>query len=77
MTLKVQALDHLVVQVADLEVSAIWYERVLGMTREDVPPAPGKPPRTAMRFGRSEDQPAPDRHEQGRLVHRRPRGRRQ
>jgi catechol 2,3-dioxygenase-like lactoylglutathione lyase family enzyme len=52
MTLSVQALDHLVVQVSDLEVSASWYERVLGMTREDVPPAPGKPPRTAMRFGR-------------------------
>src|SRR5580692_7349873 len=52
MTLKAQALDHLVVQVSDLEVSASWYERVLGMTREDVPPAPGKPPRTAMRFGR-------------------------
>jgi catechol 2,3-dioxygenase-like lactoylglutathione lyase family enzyme len=52
MTLKVQALDHLVVQVSDLEVSASWYERVLGMTREDAPPAPGKPPRTAMRFGR-------------------------
>ena len=52
MTLKVQALDHLVIQVSDLEASASWYARVLGMTREDVPPAPGKPPRTAMRFGR-------------------------
>jgi catechol 2,3-dioxygenase-like lactoylglutathione lyase family enzyme len=52
MPLKVEALDHLVVQVSDLEVSASWYERVLGMTREDVSPAPGKPPRTAMRFGR-------------------------
>ena len=52
MTLKVEALDHLVVQVANLEVSASWYERVLGMVREDVPPAPGKPPRTAMKFGR-------------------------
>jgi catechol 2,3-dioxygenase-like lactoylglutathione lyase family enzyme len=50
--LKVHALDHLVVQVSDLEVSASWYERVLGMTREGIPPAPGKPPRTAMRFGR-------------------------
>ena len=50
MTLKVQALDHLVVQVSDLEVSASWYERVLGMTREDAPPAPGKPLRTAMRL---------------------------
>jgi catechol 2,3-dioxygenase-like lactoylglutathione lyase family enzyme len=46
MTLKVQALDHLVVQVSDLEVSASWYERVLGMAREEVRPAPGKPPRT-------------------------------
>ena len=52
MPLTVQALDHLVVQVSDLEASARWYERVLGMTREDVPPEPGKPPRTAMRFGR-------------------------
>ncbi len=52
MPLTVQALDHLVVQVSDVETSAEWYGRVLGMTREDVPPAPGKPPRTAMRFGR-------------------------
>jgi catechol 2,3-dioxygenase-like lactoylglutathione lyase family enzyme len=52
MTLKVQALDHLVVQVSDVDASAKWYERVLGMSREDVPPEPGKPPRTAMRFGR-------------------------
>ena len=52
MPLTVQALDHLVVQVSDLDASAKWYERVLGMTRENVPPAPGKPPRTAMRFGR-------------------------
>ena len=52
MTLKVQALHHLVVQVSDLEVSASRHERVLDMTREDVPPAPGNPPRTAMRFGR-------------------------
>jgi catechol 2,3-dioxygenase-like lactoylglutathione lyase family enzyme len=51
MPLTVQALDHLVVQVSNLEVSASWYERVLGMTREDVPPAPGKPSRTAMKFG--------------------------
>jgi catechol 2,3-dioxygenase-like lactoylglutathione lyase family enzyme len=52
MSLTVQALDHLVVQVSDLEASAQWYARVLGMTREDVPPELGKPPRTAMRFGR-------------------------
>ena len=45
MLLTVQALDHLVVQVTDLEASAKWYARVLGMTREDVPP------RTAIRRG--------------------------
>jgi catechol 2,3-dioxygenase-like lactoylglutathione lyase family enzyme len=52
MTLTVQALDHLVVQVSDLELSARWYERVLGMTRDDTSPAAGRPPRTEMRFGR-------------------------
>ena len=50
--LSVQGLDHLVVQVSDLNASAEWYARVLGMTREDVSAAAGKPPRTAMRFGR-------------------------
>ena len=52
MAITVQALDHLVVQVSDLEASASWYARVLGMTREDVPQAGGKPPRTEMKFGR-------------------------
>ena len=52
MTLKVQTLDHLVVQVSDLEVSAQWYGRVLGMSREDVAHGDGQPPRTAMKFGR-------------------------
>jgi catechol 2,3-dioxygenase-like lactoylglutathione lyase family enzyme len=52
MALTVQGLDHLVVQVSDLEASALWYARVMGMKREDVSPAPGQPPRTAMRFGR-------------------------
>jgi catechol 2,3-dioxygenase-like lactoylglutathione lyase family enzyme len=50
--LTVQALDHLVVQVSDLEASAWWYARVLGMTRENVPAANGDPPRTEMKFGR-------------------------
>jgi catechol 2,3-dioxygenase-like lactoylglutathione lyase family enzyme len=52
MPLMVQALDHLVIQVSDVDASAEWYARVLGMTREDVPPEPGAAPRTAMRFGR-------------------------
>ena len=52
MALTVQALDHLVVQVSDIDASARWYARVLGMTRDDVPLAPGRPPRTEMKFGR-------------------------
>ncbi len=52
MPLTVQALDHLVVQVSDVEASATWYERVLGMTREDIAPAAGQPLRTEMKFGR-------------------------
>ncbi|HZZ23511.1 MAG TPA: VOC family protein [Roseiarcus sp.] len=52
MALTVQALDYLVVQVSDLEASTRWYTRVLGMTRENVSPAAGQPPRTEMKFGR-------------------------
>lgn len=52
MPLTVQALDHLVVQVTDLEASAKWYARVLGMTREDVSPTDGNRRRTEMKFGR-------------------------
>ena len=33
MPIAVDALDHLVLNVADAEASARWYERVLGMTR--------------------------------------------
>lgn len=52
MPLRVDAIDHVVLSVSDVETSAAWYARVLGMTREDFHPAPGKPPRTALKFGR-------------------------
>ena len=52
MAMTVQALDHLVMQVSNVEASAAWYARVLGMTREDFAPGPGEPPRVAMKFGR-------------------------
>jgi catechol 2,3-dioxygenase-like lactoylglutathione lyase family enzyme len=48
---KVTALDHFVLNVRDVETSARWYERVLGMTREEFQPAPGRPKRTLLRFG--------------------------
>jgi catechol 2,3-dioxygenase-like lactoylglutathione lyase family enzyme len=51
MSLVVDAIDHLVVNVRDVEVAAGWYHRVLGMTREDFEPGPGRPRRTSMTFG--------------------------
>jgi catechol 2,3-dioxygenase-like lactoylglutathione lyase family enzyme len=41
MALAVDALDHLVINVRDVEVAAAWYQRVLGMAREDFDPGPG------------------------------------
>ncbi len=51
MPLTVTALDHIVLNVGDVETSARWYGRVLGVTRQDSEPAPGKPRRTAIHFG--------------------------
>ncbi len=50
MTLTVEALDHLVLNVQDVEVAAAWYERVLGMAREEFGTSTLR--RTAMKFGR-------------------------
>ena len=44
-------LDHLVLNVRDVEAAAAWYERVLGMARVDFDPGRGQPRRTAMKFG--------------------------
>ena len=51
MPLTVTAIDHLVLNVGDVEASARWYGRVLGVTREDFEPSPGKPKRTSIKFG--------------------------
>jgi catechol 2,3-dioxygenase-like lactoylglutathione lyase family enzyme len=51
MSLIIDALDHLVVNVTDVAVSAAWYGRVLGMIREDSTERLGKPARTSMKFG--------------------------
>lgn len=51
MALTIEALDHLVLNVADVSVSAQWYVRVLGMKREDFRPADGGSSRTAVTFG--------------------------
>src|SRR4051812_11676030 len=51
MSVAVEALDHLVINVKHVEAAASWYERVLGMKREVKERAPGKM-RTSMHFGR-------------------------
>jgi len=47
MRFTVDRLDHLVLNVRDIELSAAWYQRVLGMEREDF----GADNRTALKFG--------------------------
>lgn len=47
MRFSVDRLDHLVINCAEVEVSASWYQRVLGMERETF----GRDNRTALRFG--------------------------
>jgi catechol 2,3-dioxygenase-like lactoylglutathione lyase family enzyme len=51
MTVVVEAFDHIVINVADVELSAAWYERVLGMKRVVTEPLPGRPV-SSMHFGR-------------------------
>ncbi|HTR17238.1 MAG TPA: VOC family protein [Acetobacteraceae bacterium] len=47
MRFTVDRLDHLVLTCQDLEISASWYQRVLGMEREEF----GADRRTALKFG--------------------------
>jgi catechol 2,3-dioxygenase-like lactoylglutathione lyase family enzyme len=47
----IRALDHIVLTVRDVEISAAWYQRVLGMTREDYPPGEDGAVRTSVIFG--------------------------
>lgn len=47
MRFTVDRLDHVVLHVRDVEISASWYQRVLGMEREEF----GRDARTALRFG--------------------------
>jgi catechol 2,3-dioxygenase-like lactoylglutathione lyase family enzyme len=51
MTVKVDALDHIVINVADVARSAQWYQKVLGMEVRVFDPGPGKTPRTSLVFG--------------------------
>src|ERR1700733_1896623 len=51
MPVKVDALDHLVINVADVARTAEWYRKVLGMEVKVFNPGPGKTPRTSLVFG--------------------------
>ena len=51
MTVKVNALDHLVINVSDVARSAEWYRNILGMEVRVFDPGQGKPPRTTLVFG--------------------------
>ena len=51
MSVKVHALDHLVINVADVALSTEWYRRLLGMEVVVFDPGEGRPPRTSLMFG--------------------------
>jgi catechol 2,3-dioxygenase-like lactoylglutathione lyase family enzyme len=51
MPVKVNSLDHLVVNVSDVTRSVEWYRKVLGMEVKIFDPGHGKPPRTSLIFG--------------------------
>ncbi len=52
MALAVDAFDHIVLNVRDVEEAAAWYERVLGMKRVVTEPRPGRKV-TSVHFGRN------------------------
>jgi len=50
MTLAIERLDHIVLNVKDVEASVAWYEQVLGMQREDFASRTGHQ-RVSVKFG--------------------------
>jgi len=51
MSVRVNALDHIVINVADVARSTEWYRKILGMEVRVFDPGPGKRPRTSLLFG--------------------------
>ena len=49
--INIVALDHLVINVTDVQRSADWYHRILGMEIRVFDPGHGKEPRTSLMFG--------------------------
>ena len=51
MSVKVNAIDHLVINVSNVTRSAQWYQKILGMEIAVFDPGRGKTPRTSLMFG--------------------------
>src|SRR5204863_8506759 len=51
MSVRVNALDHLVINVSDVARSTEWYRKILGMEVKAFDPGAGKTPRTSLMFG--------------------------
>jgi len=51
MSVRVNALDHLVINGSDVARSTEWYRKILGMEVKVFDPGPGKTPRTSLMFG--------------------------
>ena len=51
MPVRVNALDHLVINVSDVARSADWYAKILGMEIKVFDPGEGRSPRTSLHFG--------------------------
>ena len=52
MAVKVDAIDHIVINVRDVARTAEWYRKTLGMEVKVFEPGAGKSPRTTLVFGR-------------------------
>jgi catechol 2,3-dioxygenase-like lactoylglutathione lyase family enzyme len=51
MPVKVNSIDHIVINVSDVARSAGWYAKILGMEIRVFNPGDGKSPRTSLIFG--------------------------
>ena len=63
MTLAIERIDHIVLNVKDVEASVVWYEQVLGMQREDFDSRTGK--RVSVKFGQQKINLRPADHDTG------------
>jgi catechol 2,3-dioxygenase-like lactoylglutathione lyase family enzyme len=51
MTVRISAIDHLVINVSDVARTAQWYQSILGMEVRMFDPGHGRTPRTSLVFG--------------------------